>query len=144
MKSGFWVLKLNAKSGNGFHFREIRPHSGFQLRKPKTDFMDYLEKSILLSSRVFFLLIMRARARPLFLRTVCQILFRISQKSGKKGNPRTGVSALKSFCGFRFRLQIRITLEALITDTLLTGKLLLSSTFTKRRSKSRFPNRTQP
>ena len=32
----------------------------------------------------FLLLIMRARARPLFLRTVFQILFRISQSNGKK------------------------------------------------------------
>jgi len=46
--------------------------------------MDYLGKSILVSSRVFFLLIMRARARPLFLRTVFQILFQISQKKRKE------------------------------------------------------------
>ena len=116
-------MKSNAKSGNGFPFPEIRPHSGFQLRKPKTDFMDYLGKSILVSSRVFFLLMMRERARPLFLRTVFQILFRISQKNGKKGNPRTGISALKSFFGFRVRLQIRSTVEAPLTDTLVTGKL---------------------
>ena len=48
---------------------------------------------------VFFLLIMRQRARasPLFLRTVYQILFRISQKDGKKGNPRTDISALRNY-----------------------------------------------
>ena len=34
---------------------------------------------------------MRARARPLFLRTVFQILFWISQKNGKKGNPRRDI-----------------------------------------------------
>ena len=33
---------------------------------------------------VFFLLIMHARARLLFLSTICQILFRISQWNGKK------------------------------------------------------------
>ena len=31
---------------------------------------------------------MRVRARPLFLRTVFQILFRISQLNGKKENPK--------------------------------------------------------
>ena len=56
---------------------------------------------------VFFLLIMRAHARPLFLRTVFQILFRISQSNGKKENPKTNISALKSVFGFRVRLQIR-------------------------------------
>ena len=56
---------------------------------------------------VFFLLIMRAHARPLFLRTVFQILFRISQSNGKKENPKTNISACKSIFGFRVRLQIR-------------------------------------
>ena len=50
---------------------------------------------------------MRARARPLFLRTVFQILFRISQSNGKNENPKTDISALKSVLGFRVRLQIR-------------------------------------
>ena len=53
------------------------------------------------------LLSMRACARPLFLRTVFQILFRISQSNGKNENPKTDISALKSFFGFRVRLQIR-------------------------------------
>ena len=48
---------------------------------------------------------MRARARPLFLRTVFQILFRISQSNGKNENPKTDISA--SVFGFRVRLQIR-------------------------------------
>ena len=56
---------------------------------------------------VFFLLIMRVHARPLFLRTVFQILFRISQSNGKKENPKTNIAALKSVFGFRVRLQIR-------------------------------------
>ena len=34
------------------------------------------------------MLIMRAHTRPLFLRTVFQILFRISQSNDKKGNPK--------------------------------------------------------
>ena len=62
---------------------------------------------------VFFLLIMRARARPLFLRTIFQILFRISKKkkkNGKEGNPRTDISALKSVSDFAFdyKSEIRI------------------------------------
>ena len=98
------------------------------LVKPKTNFMDNLGKSIVVSGRVFFSIIMRARARPLFLRTVFQILFRIPpppppQKNRNKGNPRTDISALKSFLGFRVRLQIRNTVEVLLTDTLVTGKL---------------------
>ena len=50
---------------------------------------------------------MRARARALFLRTVFQILFRISQSKGKNEDPKTDISALKSVFGFRVRLQIR-------------------------------------
>ena len=50
---------------------------------------------------------MRVRARPLLLRTVFQILFRISQSNGKHENPKTDISALKSIFGFRVRLQIR-------------------------------------
>ena len=50
---------------------------------------------------------MRARARPLFLRTVFQILFRISQWNGKNENPKTDISALKSVFGFRVPLEIR-------------------------------------
>ena len=50
---------------------------------------------------------MRARARPLFLRTIFQILFRISQSNGKNENSKTGISALKSVFGFCVRLQIR-------------------------------------
>ena len=42
---------------------------------------------------VFFLLIMRARARPLFLRSVFQILFRISQEKGKNDNQKIDISA---------------------------------------------------
>ena len=42
---------------------------------------------------------MRARARPLFLRTVFQILLRISQSNGKNENPKTDISALKSVFG---------------------------------------------
>ena len=45
---------------------------------------------------------MRARARPLFLRTIF--------KSGKEGNPRTDISALKSVSDFAFdyKSEIRI------------------------------------
>ena len=46
---------------------------------------------------------MRAQARPLILRTVFQLLFRISQSNEEKGNPKTDISALKSVFGFRVR-----------------------------------------
>ena len=39
---------------------------------------------------------MRARARPLFLRKVFQIVFRISQLNGKDENLKTDISALES------------------------------------------------
>ena len=35
-------MQSNAKSENRFHFGEIRPHGGFQLRDPNPDFMDFL------------------------------------------------------------------------------------------------------
>ena len=56
---------------------------------------------------VFFLLIMRTFARPLFLETIFQILFRISQSNGKNENPKTDLSVSKSVFGFRVRLEIR-------------------------------------
>ena len=134
-KSGF---KFNAKSENGFHLREIRPQGGFQLRNPNPDFLDFpFCRSIGKSEKgfaklfswtvVFFLLSMRARARPLFLRTVFQILFRISQSNGKNENPKTDISAWSHcwnpFSDFAFdcKSEIRII-----------------------KSKSRFPNRTHP
>ena len=50
---------------------------------------------------------MRALARPPFLKTVFQILLRLSQSNGKNENPKTDISALKSVFGFRVPLQIR-------------------------------------
>ena len=50
---------------------------------------------------------MRTLARPLFLETVFQILFRISQSNGKNENPKTDLSVSKSVFGFRVRLEIR-------------------------------------
>ena len=57
-------------------------------------------KTVLVNSGLF-LLIMRVPERPLFLRTVFQIVFRISQSNGKKENPKTDISALKSVFEFR-------------------------------------------
>ena len=72
---------------------------------------------------VFFLLIMRAHARPLFLRTVFQILFRISQSNGKKEIQKQISQRWNPFSDFAFdcKSEIRIL-----------------------KSKSRFPNRTHP
>ena len=116
-KSGFRILKWNAKAENGFHL--WNPSSGWiAIKKSKSGFHGFpFYRSIGKSEKrfakpfswtaVFFLLIMRAQARPLILRTVFQILFRISQSNGEKGNPKTDISALKSVFGFRVRLQIR-------------------------------------
>ena len=104
--SSLWI----SKSKSGFH--------GFPFYRSIGKFKKGFAK-LFSWTVVFFLLIMRARARPLFLRTVFQILFPISQNKGKKGNPRSYISALKSVIGFRVPLQIRIL-----------------------KSKSRFPNRT--
>ena len=59
---------------------------------------------------VFFLLLMRARARPLFLRTVFQTLFRISQSNGKKKrNPNTYISGCVRFGNLDLDFKIRIS-----------------------------------
>ena len=59
---------------------------------------------------VFFLLLMRARARPLFLRTVFQTLFRISQSNGqKKKNPNTYISGCVRFGSLDLDFKIRIS-----------------------------------
>ena len=106
------------------------------LVKSKTNFMDYLGKSILVSGRVFFSIIMRARARPLFLRTVFQILFRISQER-KKRKERESKNRY-------FSVEILFRISRSIANPKYSGssrnghsqnrKALLSSTFTKRRS----------
>ena len=58
---------------------------------------------------------MRARARPLFLRTIFKSFFgfpkkKNKKKNGKEGNPRTDISALKSVSDFAFdyKSEIRI------------------------------------
>ena len=87
-KSRLRSLQSNAKSENGFHLWEIRPQgeSGFH----GFPFYCLIGKSEKRFAKLFswtavvFLLIMHARARPLFIRTVCQILFRISQSNGTK------------------------------------------------------------
>ena len=132
-KSGFPILKWNAKAENGFHL--WNPSSGWiAIKKSKSGFHGFpFYRSIGKSEKgfaklfswtvVFFLLSMRARARPLFLRTVFQILFRISQSNGKKEIPKHISQRWNLFSNFAFdcRSEIRIL-----------------------KSKSRFPNRTHP
>ena len=72
---------------------------------------------------VFCLLIMRARAGPLFLRTVFQILFRISQSNGKKKIQKHISQHRNPFSDFAF-------------DKKSEMQILNSN--------SRFPNRQQP
>ena len=98
---GFWNRTRNP--GNGFHPREIRRHRGLQLRKLKTDFMDYLGKSILVSSRVFFLLIMRARARPLFIYNCFSNPFSdLPKKTERKGIQEQVFQRWNPFSDFAF------------------------------------------
>ena len=72
---------------------------------------------------VFFLLVMLARARPLFLRTVFQILFRSSRKNGKRKSKNRYLSVEICFSNFAFDCNSEIRIL---------------------KSKLRFPNRTQP
>ena len=67
---------------------------------------------------------MRARARPLFLRKVFQILFRISESNGKNENPKK-ISQYDLSAEIRFR----------ISRSIANPKSGL-------KPKSRFPNRT--
>ena len=94
--SSCWISITKSKSGfYGFPFYS-------SIGKSEKGFAKVFSWTV-----VFFLLSMRGRARPLFLTTVFQILFRISQSNGKNENPKTDISALKSVFGFCVRLQIR-------------------------------------
>ena len=118
-KSGFRILKFEREILRKQISPPRNPSSGWiSIKKSKSGFYGFpFHRSIGKAEKgfaklfswtaVFFLLIMRARARPLFLRTVFQILLRISQSNGKNENPETDISALKSVFGFRVRLQIR-------------------------------------
>ena len=121
-KSGFRF----SKSKSGFPNRTRNPKTDFTSEKPvlrvdfNPDFMDFFftvrlgNPKLFSLTVVFFLLSMRARARPLFLRTVFQILFRISQQISQRWNP---------FSDFTF-------------DCKSETRIL--------KSKSRFTNRTHP
>ena len=81
-----WIQILKS----GFHLREIRPQGGFQLRISWISFLPFdweiqtrICKTILMNSTLLFMII-RAHARPLFLGTVFQILFWLSQSHGTK------------------------------------------------------------
>ena len=82
--SSRWISIKKSKCGfHGFHFsRSIgKSEKGFA--------------KLLSWTAVFFLLIMRARAKPPFLRKVFQILFRISQSNGKDENLKIDNSAFR-------------------------------------------------
>ena len=93
--SSGWISIKKSKSGfHGFPFYR-------SIGKSKQGFAKLFSWTA-----VFFLLIMCAHARPLFLGTVFQILFRDFPIAWNKGNPKTDISALKSTFGFRVWLQI--------------------------------------
>lgn len=74
-RSRFRILQSEAMSENGFQLREIRPQDGFKKSNRDFHLNRLIGKSIKgfgKSSREqwsFFILLMRARARPLFLTT---------------------------------------------------------------------------
>ena len=108
--SSGWISIKKSKSGfHGFPFYR-------SIGKSEKGFAKLFSWTV-----VFFLLSMRARARPLFLRTVFQILFRISQSNGKNENPNQISQRWNPFSDFAFdcKSEIRIL-----------------------KSKSRFPNWT--
>ena len=63
-----------------------------------------------MNSGLLFATYARARARPLFLRTVFQTLFRISQSNGKKKKkPNTYISGCVRFGNLDLDFKIRIS-----------------------------------
>ena len=103
--SSGWISIKKSKSGfHGFPFY-------CSMGKSEKRFAELFSWTV-----VFFLLIMRARARPLFLRTIFKSFFGFPKKkkkkkdNGKEGNPRTDISALKSVSDFAFdyKSEIRI------------------------------------
>ena len=116
-KSGFPNRTRNPKTD--FTSEKSVRRVDFFLRNPNPDFMDFLftfrlgnpKKDLQNCSReqrsFFFFAHYAYAARPLFLETVFQILFRISQSNGKNENPKTDLSVWKSVFGFRVRLEIR-------------------------------------
>ena len=110
--SSGWISIKKSKSGfHGFPFYR-------SIGKSEKGFAKLFSWTV-----VFFLLSMRARARPLFLRTVFQILFRISQSNGKKKIQKHISQHWNPFSDFAF-------------DNKSEMRIL--------NSKSRFPNRKQP
>ena len=126
-KFGFRIVQSNAKSEN--------PSSMWiPIKKSKSGFHGFpFYRSIGKSEKgfaklfswtaVFFLLITRARAKPLFLRTVFQILFRISQSNGKKEIQKHISQRWNPFSNFAFDCKSAIRIL---------------------KSKSRFPNWMHP
>jgi len=91
------IMDLQSNAKNGFYFREIRPHRGFQLWNPNSDSLHwFLSLPLVWEIRKngfaklsreqwsFSAIIMSAPARPLFLRTFFQMLFRITKKKERK------------------------------------------------------------
>ena len=95
--SSCWISITKSKSGfYGFPFYS-------SIGKSEKGFAKVFSWTV-----VFFLLIKRARARPLFFKSfVSSDPPPPKKKKEKKGNERTDISTLKSVLRFRVRLQIR-------------------------------------
>ena len=120
MKSGFWILQLNAKSENGFHLQEIHPQGGFRLRNLNPDFLDFfllfnweiwkrICKTILESSGLHFANY-ACEWKTAVLKDSFSNPFSDLPIEGWKENPKTAISALKSTSEFCIRLQSNIPL----------------------------------
>ena len=89
---------------------EIHPQGGFQLRNPNPDFMDFLftvrlgnpKKDLQHYSRADY----ACACKTTILRDRFSIPFSDFPIAGKKGNPKTDISALKSTFRFHVWLQI--------------------------------------
>ena len=124
LKSGFWILKSNAKSRKWISPQRNPSSSWIAIKKTENGFHG-LSGEIYSREQSGFLFANYACAckTAVHLELFFKPFFGFPKKNGKKGNPRTGISALKSFFGFRVWLQIRNTVEVLLTDTFVTGKL---------------------
>ena len=112
-KSGFRILQSNASEIRERISPPRNPSSGWiHIGISWISFLSFdgeirkrICKTILVNSGLLFATYARARARPLFLRTVFQTLFRISQSNGKKKKKSEhiylGLRSIRK-SGFRF------------------------------------------
>ena len=102
LKSGFWILKSNAKSRKWISPQRNPSSSWIAIKKTENGFHG-LSGEIYSREQSGFLFANYGCAckTAVHLELFFKPFFGFPKKNGKKGNPRTGISALKSFFGFR-------------------------------------------